>query len=191
MFAATSFVPAAGAAPVELTLEAGAARTMPGAHPELGRALALLRRPHAGRVIFEGRDLTTLNDGALRQVRRRLQYVGGDPRRALLPNQTLEQVLAEPLRIHKVARPDDQRARLERAAQALRLSAALFDRPVAELSTALRWRALVARALTLSPALLIVDAPADHLARVLLDALHIDLDAARGNTALLWLAPAG
>ncbi len=191
MFSATSFVPAAGATPMELTLEAGAARTLPGAHPELGRALALLRRPHAGRVIFEGRDLTTLNDGALRQVRRRLQYVGGDPRRALLPNQTLEQVLAEPLRIHKVARPDEQRGRLERAAQALGLSAALFDRPVAELSTALRWRALVARALTLSPALLIVDAPAASVSTTLMPGLLADVTAARGAAALLWLAPAG
>ncbi len=190
MFSATSFIPVAGAKPVDVSLEAGEVLVLIDAHPELGRALSLLRRPHAGRVLFENRDLTQLNEGALRAVRRRLQYVGGDPRRALLPDQTLEQVLIEPLRIHRLVGPDDQRERVERAAEALRLPAALFKRSVGELSTSLRWRALIARSLTLAPALLIVDAPTRHVPAELLNALYADVDAARGTTALVWITPA-
>ncbi len=190
MFSAISFIPVAGAKPVDVSLEAGETLSLVDAHPELGRTLALLRRPHAGRVLFENRDLTQLNEGALRAVRRRLQYVGGDPRRALLPDQTLEQVLVEPLRIHRVVRPDDQRERVERAAEALRLPSVLLKRSVGDLSTALRWRALIARSLTLSPSLLIVDAPTRHVPTELVNALYADVEAARGATALVWINPA-
>lgn len=190
MFSATSFIPVAGAKPVDVSIEAGEVLTLADAHPELGRALALLRRPQAGRVLFESRDLTQLNEGALRAVRRRLQYVGGDPRRALLPDQTLEQVLAEPLRIHRLVGSDEQRQRVERAAEAMRLPLTLLKRSVAELSTALRWRALIARSLTLWPALLIVDAPTRYLPTELVRGLYDDVDAARGRTALVWIDPA-
>ncbi len=190
MFSATSFIPVAGAKPVDVSIEAGEVLTIADAHPELGRTLALLRRPHAGRVLFENRDLTQLNEGALRAVRRRLQYVGGDPRRALLPDQSLEQVLAEPLRIHRLVASDEQRQRVERAAEALRLPTALLKRSVSELSTALRWRALIARSLTLLPALLIVDAPTRYVPTELMAGLYADVDAARGTTAMVWIGTA-
>ena len=190
MFSTTSFIPVAGAKPVDVSIEAGEALTIADAHPELGRTLALLRRPYAGRVLFENRDLTQLNEGALRAVRRRLQYVGGDPRRALLPDQTLDQVLAEPLRIHRLVGSDEQRQRVERAAEAMRLPSTLLKRSVAELSTALRWRALIARSLTLKPMLLIVDAPTHYVPTELVHGLYADVDAARGGAAMVWIDPA-
>ncbi|MBL8157696.1 MAG: hypothetical protein JNM70_26340, partial [Anaerolineae bacterium] len=76
LFAATSLVIAPGATPISLSIEPGEVRVMVDAHPELGRSLALLKRPQAGQVLYDGQDLTRLTEGALRKVRRRLQYVG-------------------------------------------------------------------------------------------------------------------
>ncbi|MBL8092867.1 MAG: ATP-binding cassette domain-containing protein [Anaerolineales bacterium] len=191
LFAATSLVIAPGATPISLSIEPGEVRVMVDAHPELGRSLALLKRPQAGQVLYDGQDLTRLTEGALRKVRRRLQYVGGDPRRALLSQQTLARALSEPLAIHKLAGPGDPRQRIEAAARTLGLSVTLLDRSVGSLSTTLRWRALVARALTLDPGLLIVDSPAAYVGAALLPGLLADVTAARGAAGLLWLGPVG
>lgn len=179
------------AAPLELKLEAGEVRVIADAPPDLGRGLAMLRRPHAGSVVFEGQELTRLGEGALRKVRRRLQYVGGDPRRSLLPRQTVAQTLSEPLQIHKVVPAGEIRDRSIGVARGLGLGTALLEREVGALSAALRWRLLVARSLTLEPGLLIIDAPAAHVSATLLPGLFADVTAARGAAAVLWLGPVG
>ncbi len=182
-----SLVVAPDAPTFDLELSAGALRVIPATHSELGRGLALLRRPIAGQIVFEGQDLVRLGEGALRKTRRRLQYVGGDPRKALLPRQTAAQALSEPLLIHKIGRSDDVRARIEAAATALSIPLAALDREIAALSAVLRWRLLIARSLSLAPALLIVDSPRAHLSAALIDGLRESATAARGEAALLWI----
>lgn len=191
MLIVSSFRTTPEAAPLELTLEAGEVRVITAAPPDLGRGLAMLRRPQTGSVVFEGQDLTRLGEGALRKVRRRLQYVGGDPRRSLLPRQTVAQTLSEPLQIHKVAPAGEIRGRSVSVARGLGLSVALLEREVGALSAALRWRLLVARSLTLEPGLLIIDSPAAYVSATLLSGLLADVTAARGPAALLWLGPVG
>ena len=61
-----------------------------------GRSILQLERPTSGRVIFEGRDLTTLDQTALRSVRRRMQVIFQDPYASLNPRMTVGQILAEP-----------------------------------------------------------------------------------------------
>src|SRR5512143_2612138 len=91
------------------------------------RTVAMLQRPASGRVFFEGRDLVRLGGGELRRLRRRLQYVGGDPRYLLPLAQTVGQALLEPLQIHGLGTPVEQRSRTEAAANLLGVSRLLLD----------------------------------------------------------------
>ena len=76
----------------------------------LARCLALLERPDAGRVLFEGEDLTRLRPPRLRRPRRRIQIVFQDPYSSLNPRLTVGSALREVLRVHDLV-PRDQIAR--------------------------------------------------------------------------------
>src|SRR5512142_1537200 len=69
-----------------------------------GRCVLQLERPTAGSVIFEGRDLARLTDSELRPLRRRMQIVFQDPYSSLNPRMTIGQIIAEPIRVHDLAR---------------------------------------------------------------------------------------
>ena len=76
----------------------------------VGRAILQLHRPTSGSVRFAGRELTTLSQRQLRDVRRELQIVFQDPYASLNPRWPVNDVVAEPLRIHGTgARRDVQR----------------------------------------------------------------------------------
>ncbi len=134
-----------------------------GGKTALLRTVAMLQRPAAGRVFFEGRDLGRLGGGELRRLRQRLQYVGGDPRYLLPLAQTVGQALLEPLQIHGLGTPMEQQSRIEAAANLLGVSRLLLDRKVSQISPALRQRVALARALTLQPTLLLCDELIDRL----------------------------
>src|SRR5450432_209713 len=65
-----------------------------------GRAILRLIEPTAGSVKFEGREVTTMERGELRAIRRRMQIVFQDPYSSLNPRMTIGSMLAEPLAIH-------------------------------------------------------------------------------------------
>ncbi len=134
-----------------------------GAASALLRAVTLIHRPAAGRVLFEGRDLTRLTDARLRPVRRHLQYTGGHPARALWLGDTVERAVREPLHIHRLGTPRDQQAQVEAALRHFGLNPWLYSRRVSLLSSALRQQVMLARALVLQPRLLVTDEVVDHL----------------------------
>jgi peptide/nickel transport system ATP-binding protein len=121
------------------------------------RTVAMLQPPDAGRIFFDEADLTRLNGGALRRLRRRLQYVGGDPRYLLPLDFTVAGALLEPLQIHGLGTAAEQRARIEAAAELLCVSRLLLDRKAGSISPGLRQRVALARAFTLQPRLLLCD----------------------------------
>src|SRR5215472_15386575 len=65
-----------------------------------GRGILQLERPTSGQVLFEGRDLTTLDEDALRPIRRKMQVIFQDPYSSLNPRMTVGQIIAEPLAVH-------------------------------------------------------------------------------------------
>jgi oligopeptide transport system ATP-binding protein len=67
-----------------------------------GRCILQLERPTSGQVLFEGRDLTTLDQSELRAVRRRVQVIFQDPYSSLNPRMTVGQIIAEPLSVHGI-----------------------------------------------------------------------------------------
>jgi ABC-type glutathione transport system ATPase component len=133
------------------------------ADQRLLRAVAMLQRLDAGRVYFEGEDLTRLSGETLRRLRQRLQYVGGDPRYLLPLDYTVAKALLEPLKIHGLGAPAEQRARIEAAADLLGVSRLLLDRKASSISPGLRQRVALARAFTLKPRLLLCDDLIDRL----------------------------
>ncbi len=129
----------------------------------LARCVLQLTRPTAGRVVFDGIDLTTLSNAALRPLRRRMQIVFQDPYASLDPRMTVLSIVEEPLVIHGMG---DRRQRAQTAAKFLELVGipkVQMSRKPHEFSGGQRQRIGVARALVLQPELVILDEPISAL----------------------------
>ena len=81
-----------------------------------GNLLMGLLTPSGGRVMLDGEEVGSLSGKGLRRLRRRVQMVFQDPYESLNPRMTVGEIVAEPLRVHRVAQsPDELRTRVTRA----------------------------------------------------------------------------
>ncbi|CAN5249800.1 dipeptide ABC transporter ATP-binding protein [soil metagenome] len=129
----------------------------------LGRTIIKLIEPTAGRIIFDGRDITTLKRKAMRPVRRDIQIVFQDPYASLNPRMTVRDIVGEPLRIHGLYRRGEGSRRVEELLRTVGLSPEHANRFPHEFSGGQRQRIGVARALALNPKLMILDEPVSAL----------------------------
>ncbi|MBI1386770.1 MAG: ATP-binding cassette domain-containing protein [Rhizobiales bacterium] len=123
----------------------------------LGKAVLRLVDPSAGRIVFEGRDISHLSQGELRPLRRRIQTVFQDPLSSLNPRHRVRETIATPLRLHHVAPTSELDAAVDRILTRVGLSPVFRDRYPHELSGGQLQRVAIGRALALEPALMIAD----------------------------------
>ena len=130
----------------------------------LGRAVLQLRRPTAGRVSFDGTDLTRLDGEALRLMRRRLQLIFQDPIASLNPRRSIGDIVAEPLIIIGVKDRGERARRVREVLAAVGLDPeVVMGRLPHEFSGGQCQRICIARALILEPELVICDEPVSAL----------------------------
>jgi len=128
----------------------------------VGRLVLRLLDPTAGKVWFNGEDLTGLSPRELRPKRRELQMIFQDPYSSLNPRMTVEQTLVEPLALHGLARGREH----ERAAELMDLvglAPQYLQRYPHEFSGGQRQRIGIARALAVVPRLIVCDEPVSAL----------------------------
>ena len=154
----------------------------------LGRLLLGLLPPTQGQVFFDGQDLAALPPARLRALRRQMQLVFQDTAAALNPRWTVGQSLAEPLRIHYLCPRGEYAARGAALLTQVGLAPDLLDRYPHQLSGGQRQRVGLARALALSPRLVVCDEPVSALdVSVQAQMLNLlaDLQASQGLTYVL------
>ncbi|GAA0719743.1 peptide/nickel transport system ATP-binding protein [Halorubrum trapanicum] len=159
--------------------ESGSGKTTT-AHTVLG-----LEEPTAGEVRFDGDPVSELSGDERRDFRRRAQLIVQDPNDALDPRMTIGEAVAEPLRIHGLDDADRRRAIVADILERVGLSGDDLDRYPHEFSGGEKQRISIARALVVSPDLIVADEPTSALdARVrseildLLDRIRREFDIA-------------
>ncbi len=126
----------------------------------LASAIVRLLRPTQGRIAVGGQDVTSLREAALRSLRRDLQMVFQDTKSSLNPYLKVEQIIREPLVTHGLQ--SDRRTILEILTR-VGLGEAHVDRYPHQLSGGQRQRIGIARAIALSPRLIVADEPVSAL----------------------------
>lgn len=129
-----------------------------------GRLILRLIEPSAGQVMFDGTDLMKLNKGEMRGMRKQLQMVFQNPYASLDPRMTVGDIIAEPLRVHKMfSSSRELKNRVRELLDCVGLNPSYTERYPHEFSGGQRQRIGIARALALNPKLIIADEPVSAL----------------------------
>ncbi len=131
----------------------------------LGRLILRLIEPTSGAILLEGRDLLAARRGDMRRLRRDLQIIFQDPFASLDPRFRVEDIVAEPLIIHREAREasGQVRTRVAELLRAVGLDESAMRRYAHEFSGGQRQRIGIARALALRPKFIVCDEPVSAL----------------------------
>ena len=128
-----------------------------------GRLLTRLIEPTAGKVVFDGRDISHLSQGALRPLRRDIQMIFQDPYSSLNPRHTVGTIVGAPFEIQGVKPPGGVRKAVQGLLELVGLSPEHYNRYPHEFSGGQRQRIGIARTLALRPKLIIADEPVSAL----------------------------
>ena len=124
----------------------------------VGMMLTRLTDATSGSIMFEGKDLTHLNADQMRPYRSRIQIIFQNPYASLNPRFTIAQILMEPMRIHKIGKDEDERARMALTLlEKVGLPREAFGKYPHEFSGGQRQRIAIARCLSMKPEIIVCD----------------------------------
>jgi oligopeptide/dipeptide ABC transporter ATP-binding protein len=129
----------------------------------VARLIIRLLHPDGGVVHFNGRDITRLDERAFKPLRREIQMIFQDPYSSLNPRMTVAQSIADGVRMAGITHKADQHQRILQLLEMVGLPTASADRYPHEFSGGQRQRVGIARALSVSPQLVLCDEPISAL----------------------------
>ncbi|WP_170223566.1 ABC transporter ATP-binding protein [Nonomuraea turkmeniaca] len=128
-----------------------------------GRLVTRLLEPTAGKVVFEGQDITHMSQGRLRPLRRDMQMIFQDPYSSLNPRHTVGAIVGAPFRIQGVKTEHGVKKAVQDILELVGLNPEHYNRYPHEFSGGQRQRIGIARTLALKPKLIIADEPVSAL----------------------------
>jgi oligopeptide/dipeptide ABC transporter ATP-binding protein len=124
----------------------------------LGKTLLRLIEPSAGQIIFDGVDITQLNTRDMRAIRQKIQLIFQDPYASLNPRMTVNSILTEPLKIHRLYTTlEEKNKRLYELLDYVQLPKEALNKYPHEFSGGQRQRICIARALAVKPQFIVCD----------------------------------
>ncbi len=129
----------------------------------IGRTILRLIEPTAGKVFFEGKDVTEMNQKDLKTVRKDVQIIFQDPYSSLNPRMTVGGMITEILKFHKIAEGAAAETRVNELLEKVGLSKLHARRYPHEFSGGQRQRIGIARALSVEPKFIVCDEPVSAL----------------------------
>lgn len=129
----------------------------------LGRVILQLIKENSGEVLFNGQDISSMKEKAIRKLRKDMQMIFQNPYSSLSPKLTVGEIIEEPMHIHSILSKSERTNKALELIEKVGLEKSAYYKKIHEFSGGQRQRVGIARSLSISPKLIIADEPVSAL----------------------------